>query len=151
MCSPPSSRGRWSDGGEAAIEADGLAGHVHGAIEQQVGRELRDLERLAVAPLGRGRFVPLVRLATFALGDDTSTIYCKAFYNYRMKRAGFGATPQPPTDEEKKRVAEQTALIKNGVVKIVITEAATITAYTYSCNTPRFTPTVPSRRWQPPS
>lgn len=53
-------------------------------------------------------------LTSFALGDDSSTIYCKAFYTYRMKRAGFGETPQPPTDEEKKRVAEQTALIKNG-------------------------------------
>ena len=53
-------------------------------------------------------------LTSFALGDDSSTIYCKAFYNYRMKRAGFGETPQPPTAEEKKRVNEQTALIKNG-------------------------------------
>jgi len=54
-------------------------------------------------------------LITFALGDDTSTVYCKAFYNYRMKRAAFGETPQPPTEDEKKRVAAQVALIKNGV------------------------------------
>ena len=40
-------------------------------------------------------------LVTFSVGDDTSTIYCKAFYNYRMKRAGFGETPAPPTEEEK--------------------------------------------------
>ncbi|NLI21209.1 MAG: PolC-type DNA polymerase III [Clostridiales bacterium] len=53
-------------------------------------------------------------MVTFALGDDTSTIYCKAFYNYRMKRAGLGATPQPPTDEEKKRVADQVEMIRNG-------------------------------------
>ncbi|MEA4999389.1 MAG: PolC-type DNA polymerase III [Candidatus Limiplasma sp.] len=53
-------------------------------------------------------------LVTFALGDDTSTVYCKAFYNYRMKRAAFGETPQPPTEEERKRVADQVALIKNG-------------------------------------
>ena len=54
-------------------------------------------------------------LVTFALGDDTSTVYCKAFYNYRMKRAAFGETPKPPTDEEKKRVADQVAMIQNGI------------------------------------
>lgn len=54
-------------------------------------------------------------LCTFAVYDDSSTIYCKAFYQYRMKRAGFGETPQPPTDEEKKRVADQIAQIKNGI------------------------------------
>ena len=54
-------------------------------------------------------------LVTFALGDDTSTIYCKAFYNYRARRASAGQTPKPPTDEEKKRVADQVALIQNGV------------------------------------
>ncbi|MDD3412224.1 MAG: hypothetical protein PHY12_15580, partial [Eubacteriales bacterium] len=41
-------------------------------------------------------------LVTFAVFDDSSTIYCKAFYQYRMKRAGFGETPQQPTDEERK-------------------------------------------------
>ncbi|MDD3214329.1 MAG: exonuclease domain-containing protein, partial [Eubacteriales bacterium] len=54
-------------------------------------------------------------LVTFALGDDTSTIYCKAFYNYRMRRAGMGETPTPPTDAEKERVAQQVELIKNGI------------------------------------
>ncbi len=53
-------------------------------------------------------------LCTFAVYDDTSTIYCKAFYQYRMKRAGMGETPQPPTEEEKKRVADQIGQIKNG-------------------------------------
>lgn len=54
-------------------------------------------------------------LCTFAVYDESSTIYCKAFYQYRMKRAGIGETPQPPTDEEKKRVTEQTSKIKNGI------------------------------------
>ena len=54
-------------------------------------------------------------LVTFAIYDDTSTIYCKAFYQYRMRRAGMGETPTPPTDEERKRVADQVALIKNGI------------------------------------
>ncbi|MEG2950059.1 MAG: PolC-type DNA polymerase III [Clostridia bacterium] len=54
-------------------------------------------------------------LATFAVYDDTSTIYCKAFYQYRMKRAGMGETPNPPTDEEKKRVSDQTSQIVNGM------------------------------------
>jgi len=54
-------------------------------------------------------------LVTFALGDDTSTIYCKGFYNYRMKRAAFGETPQPPTEEERKRVADQVGMIQNGI------------------------------------
>ncbi len=54
-------------------------------------------------------------LCTFAVYDESSTIYCKAFYQYRMKRAGMGETPQPPTDEEKARVAEQTGRIKNGI------------------------------------
>ncbi len=53
-------------------------------------------------------------MVTFALGDDTSTVYCKAFYNYRMKRAAFGETPKPPTAEEKQRVADQVAMLKNG-------------------------------------
>ncbi len=54
-------------------------------------------------------------MVTFAVGDDTSTVYCKAFYNYRMKRAGPGQTPKPPTDEEKKRVNDQVSQIVNGV------------------------------------
>ncbi len=54
-------------------------------------------------------------LVTFAVYDDTSTIYCKAFYQYRMRRAGMGETPQPPTDEERQRVKEQVDQIKNGM------------------------------------
>ena len=54
-------------------------------------------------------------LVTFSVGDDTSTIYCKAFYNYRMKRAGFGETPAPPTEEERDRVAKQVQAIQNGL------------------------------------
>jgi len=54
-------------------------------------------------------------MVTFAVGDDTSTVYCKAFYNYRMRRAAAGQTPKPPTDEEKKRVADQVEQICNGV------------------------------------
>ncbi len=54
-------------------------------------------------------------LVTFAVYDDTSTIYCKAFYQYRTRRGGMGETPVPPTDEEKKRVADQIAQIQNGM------------------------------------
>jgi len=54
-------------------------------------------------------------LVTFALYDDTSTIYCKCFYQYRMRRAGMGETPTPPTEEERKRVKEQIDQIKNGM------------------------------------
>ncbi|MDD6143342.1 MAG: PolC-type DNA polymerase III [bacterium] len=54
-------------------------------------------------------------LVTFAVYDDTSTIYCKAFYQYRMRRGGMGETPQPPTEEERQRVKEQIDQIKNGM------------------------------------
>ena len=54
-------------------------------------------------------------LASFAVYDDTSTIYCKAFYNYRMRRAARGETPEPPTKEERARVMEQIGQIKNGM------------------------------------
>ena len=54
-------------------------------------------------------------LATFAVYDDTSTIYCKAFYQYRMKRRGMGEEPTPPTDEERQRVADQIKQIQNGM------------------------------------
>ena len=54
-------------------------------------------------------------LVTFAVYDDTSTIYCKAFYQYRMRRAAMGETPTPPTDEERQRVKEQVDQIKNGM------------------------------------
>ena len=54
-------------------------------------------------------------LVTFAVYDDTSTIYCKAFYQYRMRRAAMGETPTPPSDEERQRVKEQIDQIKNGM------------------------------------
>ena len=54
-------------------------------------------------------------LATFAVYDESSTIYCKAFYNYRMRRAARGETPEPPTKEERARVTEQIGQIKNGM------------------------------------
>ncbi len=54
-------------------------------------------------------------LCTFALYDDSGTIYCKAFYQYRMKRAGMGETPTPPSDDERARVAEQLKPIQNGI------------------------------------
>ena len=54
-------------------------------------------------------------LVTFAVYDLTSTIYCKAFYQYRMKRRGMGEEPVPPTDEERQRVKEQVDQIKNGM------------------------------------
>ena len=54
-------------------------------------------------------------LVTFAVYDDTSTIYCKAFYQYRMRRTAMGETPTPPTDEERQRVKEQVDQIKNGM------------------------------------
>ncbi len=53
-------------------------------------------------------------LAAFTVGDDTSTVYCKAFYNYRMRRAGLGETPQPPTAEERERVQKQVEMIRVG-------------------------------------
>ncbi len=54
-------------------------------------------------------------LATFAVYDDTSTIYCKAFYQYRTRRAARDQTPPLPTEEERKRVSDQIGQIKNGM------------------------------------
>ena len=54
-------------------------------------------------------------LCTFAVYDDTSTIYCKAFYKYRTKRWGADEEPTPPTEKEQERVAEQTKAIQNGI------------------------------------
>lgn len=54
-------------------------------------------------------------LCTFAVYDNTSTIYCKAFYQYRARRTPMGETPQPPTDEERQRVQEQIGKIQNGM------------------------------------
>ena len=51
-------------------------------------------------------------LASFAVYDDTSTIYCKAFYNYRMRRAARGETPEPPTKEERARSWSRSARSK---------------------------------------
>ncbi len=49
-------------------------------------------------------------LLSFAVGDDTSTVYCKAFYRYRM-RAG----EEPPTKAEKERVNKQAEKMKKGM------------------------------------
>lgn len=54
-------------------------------------------------------------LCSFAVFDNTSTIYCKAFYQYRARRTPMGEMPQPPTDEERQRVQEQIAKIQNGM------------------------------------
>ena len=54
-------------------------------------------------------------LVSFALYDEDSTIYCKAFYQYRMRRTAMGETPIPPTDEERARLKEQVDKIKNGI------------------------------------
>jgi len=49
-------------------------------------------------------------LLTFAVGDDTSTVYCKAFYRYRMRGA-----ETPPTKAEKDRVNQQAEKLKKGI------------------------------------
>ncbi len=54
-------------------------------------------------------------LVTFAVYDDTGTIYCKCFYQYRARRTPMGEEPKPPTDEERNRVNEQVAQIKDGM------------------------------------
>ncbi|MDD3335082.1 MAG: PolC-type DNA polymerase III [Eubacteriales bacterium] len=54
-------------------------------------------------------------LSTFAVYDNTGTIYCKGFYQYRMKRRAMGEEPIPPTDEERQRVNDQISKIKNGM------------------------------------
>ena len=54
-------------------------------------------------------------LCSFAVYDDSSTIYCKAFYYYRSNRRGMGEAPPPPDDKERKRVNDQVQKIKNGI------------------------------------
>ena len=49
-------------------------------------------------------------LLSFALGDDTSTVYCKAFFSYRMRRSD-----DPPTRAEKEKVNKQAAHVCKGV------------------------------------
>ena len=49
-------------------------------------------------------------LLTFAVGDETSTVYCKAFYRYRM-RSG----EEPPTKAEKERVNKQAVKLVKGI------------------------------------
>ncbi len=58
-------------------------------------------------------------LLSFAVYDDMGTIYCKAFYQYRNRRAARDETPPPPTDEERAKVKEQTSKIKNGIRVLV--------------------------------
>ena len=54
-------------------------------------------------------------LCSFAVYDDSSTIYCKAFYKYRLKRLGTDEAPIPPSDKERKRLQDQVKQIKNGI------------------------------------
>ncbi len=54
-------------------------------------------------------------LSSFAVYDDSGTVYCKAFYQYRMKRRMGDEPPPPPTQEEKDKVKQQLALLKNGM------------------------------------
>lgn len=54
-------------------------------------------------------------LLTFALFDENGTVYCKCFYQYRMRRRGMGEEPTPPTQEERDRVTAQVNAVKNGM------------------------------------
>ncbi len=49
-------------------------------------------------------------LLSFAVGDETSTVYCKAFYRYRMRNA-----EEPPTRAQKERAAKQAEQVQKGV------------------------------------
>jgi len=49
-------------------------------------------------------------LVSFAVGDDTSTVYCKAFFSYRARRSA----ETPPTKAEKERVNRQAEKIVRG-------------------------------------
>ena len=49
-------------------------------------------------------------LVSFAVGDDTSTVFCKAFFSYRARRS----SETPPTRAEKERVNKQAERIVRG-------------------------------------
>ena len=49
-------------------------------------------------------------LLSFAVGDETSTIYCKTFFRYRMRNA-----EEPPTRAQKERVNTQAEKVQKGV------------------------------------
>ena len=51
-------------------------------------------------------------LASFALYDDTFTVYCKAFFRYQQRRQ---AEASAPTEEERARVRRQISRLQNGV------------------------------------
>ena len=53
-------------------------------------------------------------LLTFAVYDNTSTIYCKIFYSYHP-RSRRGEDPKPATEEERAAVKEQIDRVKNGM------------------------------------
>ncbi|MDO5299654.1 MAG: PolC-type DNA polymerase III [Clostridia bacterium] len=59
-----------------------------------------------------------MQLLTFALTDYTNTIKCKAFLRYKPRRGRFGSASEdderPPTDEEKKAVADIIAAVTPG-------------------------------------
>ncbi|MFH1512395.1 MAG: PolC-type DNA polymerase III [Bacillota bacterium] len=48
-------------------------------------------------------------LLSFAVGDDTSTVYCKTFLSYRDRRS-----EEPPTRAEKERIGRQAAQVQRG-------------------------------------
>ena len=49
-------------------------------------------------------------LLSFALGDDTSTVFCKAFFNYKNRRSD-----EAPTRAQKEKINKQAAKIRRGV------------------------------------
>ena len=53
-------------------------------------------------------------LASFAVYDDTNTVYCKAFYSLTQPRSS-GKEPEMLDDEEQKLVWDQVKSIKNGL------------------------------------
>ena len=59
-----------------------------------------------------------MQLLSFALTDYTNTIKCKAFLRYKPRRGRFGQSAEeddrPPTDEEKKAVADIIAAVQPG-------------------------------------
>ena len=49
-------------------------------------------------------------LLSFALGDDSSTVFCKAFFNYKNRRSD-----EPPTRAQKEKIDKQAGQVARGV------------------------------------
>ena len=49
-------------------------------------------------------------LLSFALGDDSSTVFCKAFFNYKNRRSD-----EPPTRAQKEKIDKQAGQVTRGV------------------------------------